>query len=268
MGFFRGGLVFVLGVILLLSLIVGNVFFVISSSLKYENVQKNINPFIKETITETLGSSNFEQSFQSMKDYCLISKADYYKINQDGFFEDISCEDILAKNSSAIIDGEVENFIQKTYYKEYDCSFFECLKESNGLPLFFISKSTKDYFQSKFYLALIFLLVLVVLMFFLSEEKKNFPIVLGSLVILSSLPFMKIDSLPFAKSDFSQVLFIFVSSSKSVFWAFLILGIVIIALGVFLKFWKFDKIGKSEENLSDNKPIQQKKIQKNKKKFF
>jgi hypothetical protein len=89
-------------------------------------------------------------------------------------------------------------------------------------------------------------------MFLFIEKKTNLPLVAGPIVILSSLLFAKLEVLtkwlvntfvkiPFSSevtpdSFFSFFNLIFVQSSK-VFWIIFIIGIMLLAAGIILKFF-------------------------------
>ena len=89
-------------------------------------------------------------------------------------------------------------------------------------------------------------------MFFLVEKKENFPIVAGLIVIVSSLPFMKIEKL-FSFFDFSffQAVPIILSKSYTVFLIMFSLGVVIAVFGIALKFFNFGSfvLGKIDKKI-------------------
>jgi len=79
---------------------------------------------------------------------------------------------------------------------------------------------------------------LIILSFLLTEQKSNFTIILGGLIIFSSLPFMKINSLltlisPESIMNFLPIFFI---RSYNVFLIMFIIGLGILILGIGLKF--------------------------------
>ena len=137
-----------------------------------------------------------------------------------------------------------------------------------ALPIsfFLISAKAKDYWGSKFYSLLFISLVLITLLFFLVEQKFNLPVLVGILLSISSLPFMKLNWLLsfFPDKLFLQFFTIFFSKSYDVFLMTFFFGIIIFGLGLILKFFKFgfwvseflDKLekNKKKEIVKESKP--------------
>lgn len=241
MGFFRGGTIFFLGVLLLISLFVGNLFFVLYSSLDYKNVQEHFTPILSNVIYGGMDEQQINEAFDMMINYC--QQKDNFPIDSGVFIFDIPCSSILSQTPQQVLILEVESFINKVYYNEYECSFFDCFSQQN-LPFFLISKNTQDYVKSKFYFFLVLSLILTGLIFLLLQHKKSILIVLGSLIILSSLPLIKIGSLSTILSGehIPEVLSLFTGKATTTFWVVFVLGIILICLGIGLRFWNYEKI--------------------------
>ena len=114
----------------------------------------------------------------------------------------------------------------------------------NRIPLFLISEKAKNYWQEKFYFTLIAFAVLVVLIFFLVEHKQNTPIVVGPILILSSLPLLTLEKVIgglVGDVDISLVS-VFIGKSSSVFLIMFILGLVVLVAGIALRFLHRDSI--------------------------
>jgi len=77
-------------------------------------------------------------------------------------------------------------------------------------------------------------------MFFLIKEKTNLPIVVGILLALASLPFIKLNWLFsfMPNNPFFEFISVLVSNSYNIFLASMILGLIILAIGIILKFFK------------------------------
>lgn len=135
--------------------------------------------------------------------------------------------------------NELDNFAEEIYYAEYNCGFWDCF--GDGQPLFLVSEKARDYWDSKFYFVVGISLVLVVLIFFLVESKINFPLVVGALLIVASLPFIKLESflLYFSENGVFQYLAIFFSQSFYVFFRMIVLGVIIFVIGILFKFFDF-----------------------------
>lgn len=135
--------------------------------------------------------------------------------------------------------NELDNFAEEIYYAEYNCDFWDCF--GDGQPLFLVSEKARNYWNSKFYIVIGISFVLLVLMFFLVESKINFPFVVGILLVVASLPFVKLESflLYFSENSVFQYLAIFFSKSFYVFFRMIVFGIVIFAIGILFKFFDF-----------------------------
>ena len=233
MGFFRGSLLFTISILLFVSLLAANSFLTLSVSLGYENVQKEINPLIYELAGTYSGGENI-----------------------------------------SYINETIHKEVQNSYYKEYDCDFWDCLAKEET-PLFLISQKAKDYWNEKFYYSLLISLALVGLIFLLVQNKLNWPILVGSILILSALPLLKIKQfisllIPEKLATFLLLLSIFFSKANTVFWISFILGLVLIGLGLGLKFSNTSFLKKDTENQKkeverNGEEIEKKKITKRKK---
>tara|TARA_Y100000310_G_C20607484_1_gene776283 strand:- start:165 stop:950 length:786 start_codon:yes stop_codon:yes gene_type:complete len=257
MGLIRGGLLVLSIILLFVSLFAGNIFITLSYSITPESIKKEIiaNP---DEITKSFGGENVSKEVDSiypaMKSYCQNNTE--YVFSLEGHTVDIPCSTVL-EGKEAIIEEGVDDIIEETYYTEHECeSFWTCVSDFNN-PLFLFSEESKDYWQKMFYYSLFISLVLIVLMFFLVEQKSSLPIIVGSLLIVSSLPLIKIESLfSLFGESFEKIFSIFFSESTNVFFINLVIGIVIIALGVGMKsfnigmsiFKKFDAKSKKRKN--------------------
>lgn len=292
MGFIRGGLFVIVSVLFFISLLILNSISVISLSLDYDNVKQELVPVVKETITDTINLASVieNQRYPLMQFFCKNSSQELeYVFSEQDYTFAVPCS-VISQGTEAIINYAIDNFVYSTYYKEYECKFWDCFKSST-LPLFLISQHSKDYWQGKFYSSLLVVLVLLALMFLLIEKKTNLPLVAGSLVILSSLLFAKLElfskwlintfiNLPsiysFSPDDFFRFFtLIFIQSSK-IFWIMLIIGALLLILGILLKFFAigfkinafFSKFASKEKKKTEEKQDKKKskeKILKNKK---
>jgi hypothetical protein len=244
MGFIRGGLLLVVSVLFFIILLLGNIFLVLSFSLKYENVQKELSSVIgnltedKFNITEGFNlTEEMDEAVEFMKEHCRNETS--YVFAEGGYTFVIPCEllEEVEQNPQAIVEQGVENIIEQVYYDDYDCGFWDCFKKT-GLPLFLVSEKAKNYWQDKFYLTLIAVAIIIVLIFFLVEHKQNVPIVVGSVLVLSSLPLLKLEKIISSIAGDSYLAFIrvFFNETGRVFWLVLVLGLIILAAGIILKF--------------------------------
>ena len=244
MGVIKGSFLFILSVLLFILLLVTGSFLTLSSSLKYENVQKEITPLIDNFVNECDGQENYTFTFEG---------------------NEISVPCSYIKENNISLKGAVDTAAQDAYYKDYNCDFWDCFA-TESTPFFLVSEKAKDYWKEKFYYALLASLVILVLIFFLFENKLNFPVLTGSLFIVSSLLILKAKSIatgfiPESFRTFSSFLNIFFSEVLTVFWIFFILGLLLVGLGLGLKFSNLDFVKKITEK-SENTKLELKKTKK------
>lgn len=246
MGFIRGGIVFFLGVLLFISLLTFNSLFILSSSLKYDNVKDSLYPVVQQLTIgdggeliprDVLGDLNLTKAAQEhtdeVRDYCVNNTE--YKFDYNEISINISCASIDLDNPESIIKETFNDVVYDTYYKKYDCKFFDCFQKT-GTPLFLVSEQARDYWQSKFYVSIIIALILILLIFLAAEEKRNVPLIVGLILSLSALCLLKLgDLLYLVAGEFSTMVKIFLSSTQNVFLFSLIMGIILIITGIVLK---------------------------------
>ncbi len=249
MGVIRKGLLVIFSVTFFLLLLSANTFLSLSYSLEYSTLKPALSELIEKSVVTKSGLSNtLYEKYPLIKAYCM-TKSDFV-INQEGFVVTIPC-DVVNKGPDEIIKYGIESLIDDAYYKDYNCDFWQCFQEVNP-PLFLVSEKAKDYWTEKFYYILGILLIVFAVMFFLTENKSNLPILAGVIIIFSGIPFMKINLIfeylsglvsesflqivPFASAvEISAVLF---SGAYSVFLKSLLIGIIFIAIGIVIKIFK------------------------------
>ncbi|MFH1431019.1 MAG: hypothetical protein ABIG37_00940 [Nanoarchaeota archaeon] len=256
MGFIRSALFVIASVLLFLLFIVGNVFLTLNLSLDYDNVKPEL-----VSVIQNLVGDEIDEAYFSMEATCQNNSEFVFSHEESGQVFVIPCE-IVLQGSDEIINYSVNSFVEDSYYKNYDCDFFNCFEDTEN-SFFFVSEQAKNYWKSKFHFVLVISLFLIALMFFLIQGKKNLPIVAGVLLILASLPFMKINWVMsfFSNNQFLQFFTISFSKSFNVFLISLSVGIILILLGFVLKLFGigfqisnfFNKFSKKE--ISEDKEI-------------
>src|SRR3989339_762344 len=191
MGFIRSILLIGVSILLFLSLFIGNIFLTLSWSLEYETVKPQMISLVEDLANNEGLFESVNKNFYSMTTYCQNNSE--YVFAQEGYTFVIPCENILL-GPEEVIKYSIANLVMQMYYEEYDCNFWDCVK-STDKPFVLVSEKAKDYWKSKFYFVLMITIGLIILIFLLAEQKSNFTIILGGLIIFSSLPFMKINSL-------------------------------------------------------------------------
>ncbi len=252
MGFIRGGFLVIVSTLLFFSLLAGNVFLTLNLSLSHDVLKESVSSNF-ESILQSFGGETprdeIKKATEGISLYCE-NNTDFI-FSQSGYTVDIPCETAF-KGEDAIINEGIGDIIDGIYYKEYSCdSVIKCVSDGKE-PFFLFSKQANDYLKSKFYYFVFISLLLALGMFFLVEKKENFPIVAGLIVIVSSLPFMKIEKL-FSFFDFSffQAVPIILSKSYTVFLIMFSLGVVIAVFGIALKFFNFGSfvLGKIDKKI-------------------
>jgi hypothetical protein len=253
MGFIRGGLLIIVGILLFLSLLLGSIFLILSWSLQYENVQEELSSVIKELTEDKFGlieesfnlTEEMEEAREFMDEHCQNESS--YVFAEGGYTFVIPCDILeeVEESPSALVDQGIENIIEQIYYDDYDCKFWNCFEET-GLPLFLVSEKAKNYWQDKFYFTLIAFAIMVVLIFFLVEHKQNTPIIAGSIMMLSSLPLLRLEKIIGSIAGDSYLAFVGVFFNKidTVFWVVFISGLIILGAGIALRFLHRDLIKK------------------------
>ena len=128
MGFIRGALVTLFTIILFFSLLMMNFALVISLSLQHDTLQPALKISVSGFLDDFLNSvdSLGENEKTVMDNYCLVESE--YAFDYDIYSFAIPCE-VIQNGESAIINYAVENFVDQVYYAEYDCEFWQCVKD-------------------------------------------------------------------------------------------------------------------------------------------
>jgi len=239
MGLFRGALLVVVSVLLFVVFLAGNVLWTLDKSLDYDTIKPELVSAVKEVLEDQINVSEVVgEEFNLMETYCLDNLE--YVLSEGDYTFAIPCE-IIAQGPDAVVDYAIEDFVEKIYNGQAKEAKFDFAK-------------LKGSIHSYFYYAFMIAIVLFVLVFFLAEIKSNSFILAGSLLSISALPFAKIDSFfSFIPFDFAELFTVFFSQAYSVFLTSLILGLIILSVGIVMKFFGvgfklFDFINKIKSN--------------------
>jgi hypothetical protein len=236
MGVIRSILLVLVVVLLFFSFFAINLFYTLSLSLNYDNLQRESASIVKDLLKEVNLTNIIGNQYALIELYCK-NNSDFI-FSAEGYTFDIPCNTAL-QGEDAIIEEGAKDLVHNIYYDEYDCNFIDCFKKS-PIPLFLFSEKTYNFFTSKIYLLLTASLVLLGLSLLLVKKKTNLSILAGILLIISSLPFLKLDYffslypdkiiLKFLKIFFSQAYFVSVRA--------LIAGIILLAAGIVMDIFK------------------------------
>ncbi len=263
MGFIRGSLLVIVSVLLFLGFLVANSLLTATLTLDYENVRPELVNIAKDLIEQQVGKEvnealvGYQDEFE---EYCQANEE--YVFNEAGYDFFLSCDNFVNASLDDFVEQSVGSIVEDLYYKEYDCEFWDCLKQ--GDPLFLVSEKAHDYWKIKFLQSLLVVGVLLVLVFFLVSKKANTLILSGSLLIGSSIPFFGLQKLSgfIMTKDILQFLGIIFSKANIVFWISFIAGLVLLAAGIGLRIFGIGL--KISERFS--KKIEEKNLLKKKKK--
>ncbi len=246
MGIIRGLIVVFLSTLLFFSLLSLSSLFVLSSSLKYDNVKSGLYPLVKNLSgngqglfpRNAAGELNTTQAPQNasdiLKKYCGDNTS--YSFSYNGYSFNVPCNNVNSSNSDAIINQTFDAIVHDFYYKNYNCKFWDCFSTVNP-PLFLISEKAQIYWTGKFYLSLLISAILITLLLFSVKKKQNALIITGVLLIFSAIPLLKLEQIIYViAGQFSSLITSFLGISKTAFIVSLILGILLIAIGISLKF--------------------------------
>lgn len=231
MGLLRGGLAVIFSIAFFLTLLFSNLFLTLSWSLEYPVVKDSLHDFAEDYI-ESFGIGEIlEKDYSLIKDTCKYQEK-YAFYEQDFSFE-IPCE-IVANGLNETISYGIDSLIENVYYKEYNCSFWNCVKNSD-VPLVLVSEKARLYWQDLFKWGIFASMFLFILIFILMTSKGSAFITLGILSIVSALPFKKLNWVSgVLPAQINEFLTIFTSRSNNVFLIVLIIGIILLFIGISL----------------------------------
>lgn len=234
MGMLRSGGLAVLAIIIFLLLLVTNGLLAVTMSLNYQVLEPELISVVTDIVVERGVKAEIAEGLPSMQEDCLNSSN--FTFDQAGIVMTIPC-DVVGQGEVAILDFAITDIVNDIYYKDYNCTFWACSTEES-IPTHLFSEMARSYWRGKLSLVLGIVIVLIVLGFLIAEGRKNYPFLLGGLVILAALPFIKVSwffSL-FGSFELARVLGVFFSQAFSVFLIMITIGVVLILLGVAIKF--------------------------------
>jgi len=246
MGAVKGILLVIVSVLLFVVFLLGNVLLTLDKSLDYETIKPELVSNVKEVIEDKINISKIiDEKFEAMELYCLNNSE--FIFSEESYTFVIPC-DVVAGGTDVVIDYSIGSFVDKFYNGEIEYDGFDFVK-------------LKDSVNSYFYIALVVALVLFVLVFFLVEVKSNAFIISGSLLTISSLPLIKIEQfLSWIPFDFAEFFIVFFSEANTVFLISFITGLVVLAVGIVMKFFGvgfkiFDFVNKFNKKGGGNKVV-------------
>jgi hypothetical protein len=207
----------------------------VSMSLEYDVVKEKLIDSSDEFVREAGVYDNLVQTFPIIERHCLENS--FFDFDSGYGIFNVPCE-VVPNGVDAVFYYTLGEFVMNSYYDDYNCSFLQCWEETKS-PNFLISEKTKNYSSAKVYFLILASLVLTGLMFFLIEKRSNLPFIVGGLLIVISLIFMKLDSVLYLIEDKMIVGFVsvFLTKTYSVFVRLMSIGVGIFTVGIILKFF-------------------------------
>jgi len=237
MGFWKSTLIFVSAVVLFGALFSANMFLTLHWSLNYENVESTAQN-LTDKLLEDLGEKGILlQEYSNKKFLCYGNENMTFSFNDEEIA--VPCE-IIENGGKEFLEYFISKITYNLYYKNYDCEFLDCIKTQEQ-PLVLISEKARIYWGDKFYVALLVAFVAFVVLFFLNTKKSVAFLVGGGMIIISALPFKDVTKLFSLLPEFLpfDVLPVFFSDSYGVYVIMLIAGIVFLAVGLVIGFFKY-----------------------------
>ena len=274
MGAIRGVLLVFVCVLFMITVFATGMVFSVSSSLKYDTLKAEALPLVNDFVEDMGLAEQLEEVSPMMEMYCQAFSD--YTFDYEDFTIVFPCS-VINQGNSAILSYGAEKAIDKIYYDEYDCKFWDCLGQSE-LPMFLVSAKAQSYWQGKILILLGVLAALAGLMFLLVEKKGNLGIIGGALVIAGAIPLLLLNKVlvMFTDSQIASVAGIFFSQSGEIFVRLVIVGGVLIVAGVVLRLFgvgfkissMFSKAGSKKvdkvEKKVDKEPKEKKESKKSK----
>jgi len=259
MGMIKGALFALASTIFFLAVLSSAIFLTIGSSLDYGIVQNQTVNIVQQLVEQMNITQAINSNLAQMKASCNIINSNY-NFSFQGYDFSVSCED-LNKSVSAIIDNSIKRFVNSSYYKEYDCNYWDCFNKYP--PTFLISEKSKNYWFKLFYLSMTALIVSSAALFLLIKKKRHLPFLIGGTILASSAIILAIGKVLGSISNdlVSQIIMIFFSKSNFVFIKMLIIGIIILFVGLVIELFRaefkiynlFSKGGDSKKAEDKNK---------------
>jgi len=247
MSFIRGAVITLFGIVLTICILLMNVSITFASSLDYDDLKPALDNSANGVIDSIV---DFEEVFgEELNNYCNIDSQYIFNYGNESFA--IPCE-VIEEGEDSIAIYIQNNFIEQIYYADYDCKFWECVKESE-VPFVLISDKARVYWAGKAILLAIMSLVLFGLIFLVAENRPSKFISFGILLALCSLPFKNMNWISkIVPAQVAPLFSLFSQKAHTVFVIMLIISIILALIGIVALIFGW-KMKFKEENLENKK---------------
>jgi hypothetical protein len=238
MGLIRSGVVMFVSSLLFLGLFVSGLFLTLDWSLEYDTVKPQWDSFSSSLVEEMGVRDMLDENYELMRYYCQANEEFTFPVTESMNMV-IPCS-VVDEGPEAVISYGSEQIVEDIYYKEYNCSFVNCLKEQSE-PFVLVSEKSQQFFHSKFILVFLATIVLFALMFLALESKHSVLTITGILMVVAALPFRKFNWIAkFLPDGAMEDLFLaFFTKSYNVFMIMAIVGVSMFIIGIAFEFLGF-----------------------------
>ena len=244
-----------LKVFLTIFLVVSLLSFVLSLSFyqftSYDNLQPRFTSFIDQQIAQEVSQTNPDDMnylLDTVIENCSGNREINFPIDAQSLINlnsmKINCSEINNRTTVAQMMGIASKSIfNSLYYKEYTCSFPNCVKDISQNPenlSVMVSKKANDFFRTLTITFLIISLIWIALLILLSKPKLTCFYNLSVAFIISGLFFMVSNTMTQITNDelSKSLIAPLAKSITSNFLILLILGGVFLVLGILLRIFK------------------------------
>jgi hypothetical protein len=213
----------------------------------YEKARTVFKDVFKNFVVKNMSSEEIEELYNGLSLYCKTSKNVSVSISKD---TKLDCSEIIDKNSTYLIELIGEKSFDNIYYKDYGCSFLDCLKKVKSPEEFsVVLSSTSHGFFSKilmplFVFTIVFGAILLILIESWEGRCKTFGLEFLSIgVFFFILPKLKnffLQKLPEGLPVGESISLVFDEITKILMF-FLVLGLILISTWVLIKLRKKSK---------------------------
>ena len=235
MSFLKGAVIFLVSLVLFITLFFANVFLNLTWSLEHDTLKPNLIQFTNKFIDKVGIGDGINTSLSSMELYCMTHTN--YIFMQEDIGVEVPCSiiDTGAENSISYV---IEYIIDKVYYDEYNCEFWNCVKTSK-IPFVLISEKAKFYWYDKFKLMIYIAFFAFALSFILLKKKSNAFINAGILTLAAAILFKQFDWVLkiFPDNSLFEFLDIFLAKSLNILIIMCIIGTLLLIIGILFRFF-------------------------------
>ena len=231
----RGGLVTLLTIVLFITLLCSAGFLTITMSLNFNAVKPKIVSTVDDIIrNQTDVAEQIDNDLVDMQIHCQ-NNTEFVR-EYTGYVFEIPCETI-SQGTEEIVKYTVNDLVERVYYQDYDCKLRDCFSQEENV-FFLFSKHSQNYWRGWFWKSLIISILLVVGLFFLMMDRFSLPFLVGIITIIVSLPFLGFGKLLGLVTgwEYAMVLALFFTKAYTTFVIYFVAGIVLIGIGLVLKF--------------------------------